>query len=118
MNQKTIRNFLTQKIERISIANKKRREELLKQIPEVRSLFTKYPTVEKAWLFGSILDEELFDESSDVDIAVKGLDNGSYFSLFADLSQIVGENLDIVEIERIRWAETILDEGLIIYEKR
>ena len=65
-----------------------KRKKLLKEIiPKLRDYFGD-KEVEKVYLFGSILMEDYFYDSSDVDIAVEGLKE-NYFRIFSDLEDII-----------------------------
>jgi len=90
-----------------------KRKKLLEEIvPKIKEYF-KDKRVEKVYIFGSILEEYCFYDSSDVDIAVEGLKE-NYFRIFSDLEDIVGRNIDLLELEYCKFKEKIYNCGLRI----
>ncbi|GEM_PF-2538234 len=69
--------------------------------------------VDKVFLTGSILKEGRFHEHSDIDIAVDGL-REDYFKTHTDLEDILKREVDLIELERCRFRELILQHGLRI----
>ncbi|MGB9857742.1 MAG: nucleotidyltransferase family protein [Dictyoglomaceae bacterium] len=69
--------------------------------------------VEKVYIFDSILEEDMFYDFSDVDIAVEGLKE-DYFRVFSDLEDITGRNIDLVELEHCKFREEVYKRGLRI----
>ncbi len=71
--------------------------------------------------WGSLLDPERFDESSDIDIAVEGLAGARQFlDLHGIAFRMTDFPLDIVELERIDplSRESIMSRGRVVYERR
>ncbi len=90
-----------------------KRKKLLEEIvPKLKEYFKK-KKVEKVYIFGSILEEDMFYDFSDVDIAVEGLKE-DFFKTFFDLEDIIGRNIDLVEIEYCKFKEVIYGRGLRI----
>jgi len=83
-----------------------------------RRIFPRFPTVRRAYLFGSALYGLRRD--SDVDIAVEGeLSAEAYFSLWRELDRAIPERMvDLVELDRHpRLATHVYREGMLIYER-
>ena len=69
--------------------------------------------------WGSLLNPDQFDESSDIDIAVEGVtDADRYFALLGDAMALTRFRVDIVQLERIEpeFAELIRLKGKVVYE--
>ncbi|MDZ7318873.1 MAG: nucleotidyltransferase domain-containing protein [candidate division KSB1 bacterium] len=74
----------------------------------------------KIYQWGSLLNERLFSEHSDIDIALEGLDSvEDYFALLGDAGEMTSFPLDIVLLEKIHplHAESIKKKGRLIYER-
>ena len=82
---------------------------ILNALPE---LSEKYG-FEQASLFGSLIRKGRFTKKSDIDIAVSGLPNEVYFKLLCELAEFLGREVDLVEIERLRFSEKILKGGIV-----
>ena len=90
-----------------------KRKKLLEEIiPKLKEYF-KDKKIEKVFLFGSILREGFFYDFSDVDIACEGLEE-DYFTIFSDLEDLIGINIDLVELEHCKFREEILKKGVRI----
>lgn len=65
------------------------------------------------WLFGS-LPEGDFRETSEVDLAVEGLDSAKYFKALADLMFGLDEDVDLIRMEEAPelLRKRILEEGI------
>lgn len=69
--------------------------------------------------WGSLLNQDQFNEISDIDIAVEGItDAEPYFELIGKAMDITSFPIDIVQLEKIEpeFAEIILAKGKIVYE--
>jgi len=74
--------------------------------------------VSKVYLFGSLLDDELVHDRSDIDLAVEGLEGKLYFKALRDVWRLlpVGVELDLVLLDRA-WpgmAERVRTEGVLL----
>ena len=82
-------------------------------------IFAKYPEVECAYLYGSYARGEA-DEDSDVDILVVVKPIGmKFFSIAADLEDVLGKKVDLQTIEQvndnIKFMKRFLKESIKIY---
>jgi predicted nucleotidyltransferase len=72
----------------------------------------------EVYLFGSLLDEELAHERSDIDLAVKGLEGKLYFKALSKVWELLpaGVELDLVPLEQARpsLAERVKAEGVLL----
>jgi predicted nucleotidyltransferase len=84
----------------------------------VRALLPRFPGVQRAYLFGSVLHPGGWRAMSDVDIAIEGkLDAGEYLALWRELERAAPDWLiDLVELGRdLRFAERVRERGELIY---
>lgn len=63
-----------------------------------------------------MLNEGQFNEYSDIDIAVEGLQE-DYFAVMTELEQLLNRDVDIIELENCRFAALLKKRGLLVYEK-
>jgi predicted nucleotidyltransferase len=72
----------------------------------------------RIYQWGSLLHAEQFDENSDIDIAVEGLDSASaWFALTGKALAMTNLPLDIVELEHVGPPdrESILSKGRLVH---
>jgi predicted nucleotidyltransferase len=72
----------------------------------------------KVYLFGSLLEEDLVHDRSDIDLAVEGLEGKLYFKALREVWALLpaGVELDLVLLERA-WpglAERVREEGVLL----
>ena len=76
--------------------------------------------VKRIYQWGSILNPERFDENSDIDIAIEGLDSvEDFFKLYGIALTKTSFPLDLVEIEKVDDLNrnSIIKNGKLIYER-
>ncbi len=89
-----------------------RRDTLEKAKAVLGKYFAAYPgTV--VYLTGSIVKRGAFSSGSDIDIAVESFP-GSRLDLYADLSYLLEQPIDIIIMEKCHFAESIRRNGLLI----
>ena len=78
-----------------------------------------YPSVQRAYLFGSIVRPRAFRLDSDVDVAVGGIGAAEYFDLWRALERAAPDwAIDLRDISRPSlFAERVRETGLLIYER-
>ena len=76
--------------------------------------------VDAVYLVGSALDDERFDESSDLDIAVKGLSPERYWEAVAAIEEMTRFPFDLIDMETAGrpMVERAEREGMILYGRR
>ena len=77
-------------------------------------------SVTKIYQWGSLLSPDLFDENSDIDIAIEGLTSAEdFFKLYGVALSKTSFPLDLVEMEKIGELnrKSIIEKGNLIYEK-
>ena len=88
------------------------RKETIRKVFEALDKLAETVKFEEAVIFGSLVKPFRFTERSDVDIAFKGLEGDKLFYAVAFLSGEIGREVDIVELERVKFADKIEREGL------
>jgi len=92
--------------------NEKSRQQTLKQLlRSLPQLATRYG-FERAYVFGSLTKKGRFRKNSDVDVAVEGLSDEKYFTFMAELSDLMGREVDVVQIERHHLKERVIESGI------
>lgn len=79
-----------------------------------------FPTVQRAYLFGSVLRPGALRATSDVDIAIEGtLDAETYFALWRALEMAAeGWDIEVVELgDDVRFAARVREQGELIFER-
>ncbi len=114
------REFIQQKSER-----KKRKSHDLyikakKESEDIIEVIKKKFSVKRIYQWGSILSPERFDENSDIDIAIEGLDSvEDFFELYGIALNKTSFPLDLIEMEKIDKLNrnSIIENGKLIYER-
>ncbi len=88
----------------------KRQEIIHLTILKLKDYF-KDKEVKKVYIVGSLLREGEFYEFSDIDIAVEGLKE-DYFRTCAEIEDIVDRNIDLIEIEKCKFFDSIERHGV------
>lgn len=68
--------------------------------------------VKRAVLFGSVTRPYRFRSDSDIDVAVEGVPREKFFSLMAALTAELGREVDLHELETLRFRERVEKEGI------
>lgn len=91
-------------------------QKILSAVPEAVSRF---PSVRRAYLFGSVTQAEAFHEESEVEIAVENAEAEEYFGLWNALEQILtGVTVALCELgPDSDFSRQIRREGLLLYER-
>jgi predicted nucleotidyltransferase len=85
-----------------------------------RLVLPRFPGVERAYVFGSVLRSGAMHAGSDIDIALEGrLSAEEYFALWRALESEMSEwTVDLVELDRdVRFADCVREQGALIYER-
>jgi predicted nucleotidyltransferase len=117
----TCRAHLRTRQERQHQAREQQRRAVLQALcAAVRSIFPRFPSVQRAYLFGTVLRPGALRSTSDIDIAVEGrLNAEDYFALWRELERAVGGwPIDLVELDRgVHFADRVRELGMLIYER-
>ena len=86
----------------------------------MRAVMPHFPSVAKAYLFGSVTRPGAMRRDSDIDIAIEGhLTAEEYFALWRDLERAMpGWLIDVVELDQdLLFAGRVRESGELIYER-
>lgn len=83
-------------------------EHLLRSLPQLAARYG----FARAYVFGSLTKKGRFRKNSDVDVAVEGLTDERYFTFMAELSELMGREVDVIQIEKHHLKNRILEIGL------
>ncbi|RME49494.1 MAG: nucleotidyltransferase domain-containing protein [Caldilineae bacterium] len=80
-------------------------------------ILANYPSVRRAYLFGSVTQPGAFHDASDVDIAVEGVATEAYFPLWRALEEALPEwRIDLRDISSpFPFADRVRRTGVLIY---
>jgi predicted nucleotidyltransferase len=95
------------------------RKDALRTARKMAGILVKEFGVTKVILFGSVVKEKSFDDSSDIDIAVEGLRKRAYFTALARLMMESQFEIDLKPLEDVGGAlRQRIEKGMVLYEKR
>jgi len=100
-------------LKRIERKKEKKRLELLKKTQKALNILYHKRPFKKAYIFGSILKKKKFYYDSDIDIAILGLKDEDFFYFMSQASDLLGRNVDIIQLEKHRLKDKIIKEGLL-----
>ena len=85
----------------------------------VATLLPEYPSVRRAYLFGSVTRSGAFRADSDIDIALEGSSPADHFAIWRRLEETLPDwTLDVREVSVDTWlAERVRLEGHLIYDR-
>lgn len=112
------RSFMARQ-ERKQAERERRRQAALEAAANaLMSVLPRYPTVRRAYLFGSVSRRGAFRIESDVDIAVEGIDAADFFPLWRDLEEAMpGWTVDLRElVPGSDFARRVQERGWLVYE--
>ena len=61
----------------------------------------------KAYLFGSVAQKEKFGRSSDIDLAIDGLNSLDHYVFTGEISELLDKSVDVVLLEECPFADTV-----------
>jgi predicted nucleotidyltransferase len=89
------------------------RNEMVKRIHDALFELSKKIHFKNAYIFGSIL-KPYFSDESDIDVAFEGLKNEDFFKAMAFLSDHLGRDVDVIQLEGHRLRDKIIKEGVLV----
>lgn len=116
----TYRHTLQQRLQRDLEAREAQRQKALQAVLETALVVLKaYPSVRRAYLFGSVIRPGNFYPDSDIDIALEGATAVEYFAVWRDLEHALSEwAVDVREItDPSPFTNLIRETGVLIYER-
>lgn len=105
--------LLDEYLKKIEQKKEEKRQKLLQRTQRALKQLYKELHFKKAYIFGSILKKKRFYYDSDVDIAVFGLKDKDFFYFMSRAADILGRNIDVVQLEKHLFKNKIIKEGLL-----
>ena len=119
MDLEVTRKNLLARIERKRSRKLERFQKAAADFERIIDMIVKKYSPQQIIQWGSLLNQDKFDDHSDIDIAVKGIvDAPRFFALLGDAMKLTRFPLDIVQLEKIepKFAEIIMMKGKVIYD--
>jgi uncharacterized protein len=69
--------------------------------------------IERAYIFGSLSRPGRFTERSDVDLAIESMRADRFFEAISTLSEALGRDVDLVELEKCHFGDRIREQGIL-----
>jgi predicted nucleotidyltransferase len=91
----------------------RRRQAMLAQVLAVLDAVAPKYGVSEAYIFGSLAKPGRYHDQSDIDVAVKWTDQKDFFGLAGDVSGKLGQDIDILPLDEIPFADAIRREGIL-----
>lgn len=116
----TYRRTFRQRMQREQEEREERRRRALRAAREKSpAILAGYPSVRRAYLFGSVTRPGGFHPASDIDIALEGTTAEEYFAVWRDLDRALSDwMVDVREInDSSSFANLIRETGVLIYER-
>lgn len=93
--------------------NEAERQALLRQTLAVLDALGPQFGIERAYIFGSLLQPGHFHKESDVDIAVETIDPEQHFTAISQLMTALGREVDLIRLDNCHFAPRIREQGLL-----
>lgn len=115
--RRTLQNRLHKQLEQ----REQRRQQVLKSmLAEAPAIIARFPSIQRAYLFGSITKTGAFHADSDVDIGVEGVSAPEYFAVWRALEEAFPEIfIDVRDvIPDTYFGQQVQNRGILLYERR
>ncbi len=90
----------------------KLRQTVLVRLDEALKVLSEKYSWEEIFIFGSITRKSAFNDGSDVDIGIEGLNPLDHYAFVADISSLLERDVDVVILEECGFADRIKEKGL------
>lgn len=101
-------------------AGEKRREAAKQNVGQaIEVISDRYPTIQRVYLFGSILKPGRFRPASDIDIGIEGANTALCLDIWRDLERAIPNlSLDVRSLDpQDLFSERVWQKGELIYER-
>ncbi len=88
------------------------RKDTLTKIQEALDALNRNIQFNEAYIFGSVTNPFHFNEDSDIDIGFYGLKDENFFHTISFLSEFIGRDVDIIQIENFSHLVKKIKEGI------
>ena len=85
---------------------------VLRQISKALNTLKKKYHWDDTYLFGSVAHKGKYRSSSDIDIAISGLNKLEHYAFIAEISELLDKPVDVVLLEECIFAQSIKEKGL------
>jgi len=96
-----------------TIQNEQERLMLLEKIKQWLDQFDDRYGIKTAYIFGSITQPQKFTQESDIDIAVEQINTNDLFTVIGFISEALGRDVDVIEINKCHFANQIRQSGIL-----
>ncbi|APB33961.1 signal peptidase II [Gloeomargarita lithophora Alchichica-D10] len=108
--------FNTSKLDQIlgdrALQNEEERQDLLQKIMKWLDKNGLEYGIYTAYIFGSLTQPQKFHHNSDIDIAVEQINPDDFFAVIGLLSETMGRNVDIIEVDKCHFGNRIKQAGI------
>ena len=121
MSEQTLQSYargFRQRSEAVDRERRDRANAVMEAVPDMERVLSRYPEVERAYLFGSVVEGKL-TRRSDVDLAVRGSLAGRFFDLWRELDEVTPTPVDLVALDdqSPTFQSHVQQFGKLIYER-
>jgi len=89
-----------------------KRLQLIERLLDTIERLSKRVSFDEAYIFGSVIKPHRFGEFSDIDIGFIGLKDEAFFKTMSFISDEIGLDVDLIQLEGHRLAEKVKKEGV------
>jgi uncharacterized protein len=89
-----------------------RRLQLIERLLDILERLSEKVSFDEAYIFGSVIKPHRFVEVSDIDIGFIGLKDEAFFKTMSFISNEIGLEVDVIQLEGHRLAEKVKKEGI------
>jgi uncharacterized protein len=91
----------------------KERQQLLNKTLNWLDKFGPQYGIQKAYIFGSLIQSKRFNPQSDIDIAVEQINPDDFFSVISLISEATEREVDVIELNKCHFANRIRQSGIL-----
>ncbi|MDO8445649.1 MAG: hypothetical protein Q7T53_06055 [Deltaproteobacteria bacterium] len=99
-------------VKRKSKEREERRLQLIGRLFDILNRLSKGVSFDEAYIFGSLIKPYRFSELSDIDIGFIGLKDEDFFMTISFISDEIGLEVDVMQLEGHRLADKVKREGI------
>ena len=109
--------FSTSRLDQIlgdrHLQNEQERQQVLKKTLNWLDKFGPQYVIQKAYIFGSLIQPQRFNTQSDIDIAVEQINPDDFFSVISFISEATEIEVDVIELNKCHFANRIRQSGIL-----
>ncbi|MDY6969834.1 MAG: nucleotidyltransferase domain-containing protein [Spirochaetota bacterium] len=90
----------------------KNRQILLEKVIDLLKEYFADKNILSVYIVGFLVKAYQYTQYSDIDIAIEGMKSEDFFKIYGDIEELLGtENIDLIELEKCRFRDSIIKEG-------